>query len=340
MNIKNDNNDKNNKNKIAIWGWWQGYNLGDLWIKESILKEFPEAEPINTNNLNFEQYKYLLIGGGGLLNGPKLCYPFNEIKTRYGTIGLGGEFEIEEKKELREFIEKSEFFGVRDNNNKKNFDENNEKIEISGDCSFLYPLRRIKQPKEIKNIKLIWRNPYGLLKWDCSNIYKNEGKKMNKMFEEHIGYIPNKNNEKCKLLYTKLLSKHGQVEQENYICRKFNFEMMYEMFENTNLVVSMRYHGIVAAIQLGIPCIAIDIYPKVRTLMKECNLEKYCIKINEYNKLEELIYDINKNKKDIIKKMYVYRIIKEKTIKNFCDKIKKIMINDNNKKIKINDNNE
>jgi hypothetical protein len=72
-------------------------------------------------------------------------------------------------------------------------------------------------------------------------------------------------------------------------------------------VISGRFHGIIAAIQKGLPCIAIDICPKIRTLMKDCGLEEYCIKISETEKLRELIRRAKSESEIIRKKELAYR---------------------------------
>ena len=122
--------------------------------------------------------------------------------------------------------------------------------------------------------------------------HKEDGKILNKQFGDYLGKIPYNDSSKCLELYKKILSDYGDLTIDLYRVRDFSFMKIYERFKNTDLIVSMRYHGVVAAIQLGIPCIAIDIYPKVRTLMTDCGLEKYCIKINEYNKIGELMKNI------------------------------------------------
>ena len=54
-------------------------------------------------------------------------------------------------------------------------------------------------------------------------------------------------------------------------------------------MVSARYHGVVAAVQSGVPCIGIDVCPKIRALMSECGLENYCLKPAEFGRLPELL---------------------------------------------------
>lgn len=300
------------KKKIVVWGWWQGRNLGDMWILECIKKKFPGIIPITTNDEDFSKYDFLIIGGGGLLNGPKLRAPFNEkLPIKYGAFGLGGEFEIKEKEELRKLINLSVFFGVRDSRNEVTYAvEGNNKLEQSGDCTFLFPLRKMTPNRKIRNIKLIWRDPYGLLKWDHSRHHQEDGEMLNKLFGDYIGEIPFNNNAELLKLYLNILKEHGIPIYDNYQTKPgldtFKISDIYDRFRSVDLVVSMRLHGVIAAIQLGIPCIGLDIYPKVRTVMSECGIEKYCIKLNEFDKLGKLIQDIKLNWVNIRKKMEDY----------------------------------
>ena len=41
--------------KLYIWGWWQGNNLGDNWIKKTLATIFPEAIFIDTGVQEFEE---------------------------------------------------------------------------------------------------------------------------------------------------------------------------------------------------------------------------------------------------------------------------------------------
>lgn len=327
--------------KIVVWGWWQGKNLGDMWILECIKKRFPGITPITTEIDNFDEYDFIIIGGGGLLNGPKLREPFNKkISIKYGAFGLGGEFEIKEKNELKKFINFSTFFGVRDNRNMNTYKiENNRRMEISGDCTFLYPLSKLNPQPKISKIKLIWRDPYGLMKWNRSKHHKDDGEELNNLFKNHIGNIPFDDNNKCLEFYMNILKEHGTVIFDNYRVFNFKIEDIYNKFKGVDLIVSMRYHGIVAAIQLGIPCIGLDIYPKVRTLMNECGLERYCIKLGQFDRIDSLIADIKLDWNRIRQKMDNYTKNQFLLTNKFANKIEKKMIylmKLDNKKNKLN----
>jgi hypothetical protein len=239
--------------KIAVWGWWQGCNLGDLWLLECMKIKFPGIIPITTEEIDFVKYDFVISGPGGRISGPHLRKPFDKpIGTKYASIGIGGEFEIKDKTQLRKLINLSVFFGVRDGRNLQTYAiENNRRLELSGDCTFLYPLERKKFHRaHIRNISLIWRDPKGLLKWHLSKHHKEDGEELNKLFGEHLGPIPYNDSNKALNIYKNILSKHGKLKVDLYRSRNFSFWDIYERFQYTDLLVSMRYHGVVAAIQL------------------------------------------------------------------------------------------
>lgn len=90
-------------------------------------------------------------------------------------------------------------------------------------------------------------------------------------------------------------------------------------------VVSGRYHGIIAAIQMGIPFIAIDICPKIRSLTRECGLEKYCIKISEVDRLSALIDDACENISSIREKELAFREMAHSTITRQAEYAKQLI---------------
>ena len=55
-----------NENGLYIWGWWQGNNLGDNWIKKILSRLFPMAQFIDTNVQKFKKNSFVICGGGGL----------------------------------------------------------------------------------------------------------------------------------------------------------------------------------------------------------------------------------------------------------------------------------
>lgn len=227
--------------KVAIWGYCNGKNLGDLWILENMKKRFPFIIPIFINSTNFENYDFLIIGGGGLLNGPLLRKPFDDnIKCKYGTIGLSGEFPILEYNKLSKFINNSLFFGIRDNVDIFKGDLLNKKIEDSADCTFLYPLKTLPLINyKIRNIKLIWRDPYNLMKWDKIMHHKDDGFVLNACFSDYLGEIPFNNNIKCQQYYKEILSKYGEVKLDDYVVNSVSLDTLSSRFDNIDIIVSI-----------------------------------------------------------------------------------------------------
>jgi hypothetical protein len=41
--------------RLAIWGWWQGRNLGDNWIKSIWAELFPAAVFLDTTQMSLDE---------------------------------------------------------------------------------------------------------------------------------------------------------------------------------------------------------------------------------------------------------------------------------------------
>lgn len=145
-----------------------------------------------------------------------------------------------------------------------------------------------------KDVFLVWREGTELLE--------------NNKFNEYIQY------NKVKDKWREVLNKNfDTVWEDDFQTEDDNIE---DRINGKGFVISGRYHGIVAAIQKGIPFIAIDICPKIRALTRDCGLEEYCIKISEVGKLQCLIERANLNLADIREKEYQYRKEAEKKLNN------------------------
>ncbi len=263
--------------RLAVWGWWQGHNLGDNWIKHILSKIFPEAEFIDTSVMNFDKYDFVICGGGGLFIRDVIA-PWNNYlnNTPFGMFGLGAEFPHKSCTAL-ELKDKAVFFFLRDNYSLECMKIKD--VDRSYDITFAYPMNRTNIDGMNNNkVCLIWR----------------DGRDLYNQFPDFHDYIDyeDKYDE-----YIKLLSCHfSQIKVDDFQTSDYDAE---KVIGDSGFIVSGRFHGIVAAIQKGIPCIAIDICPKIRVLMKDCGLEKYCIKVNQTYLLPELIDDAKKNINEI-----------------------------------------
>lgn len=263
-------------NKIAIWGWWNGNNLGDNWIKECMKKCFKKVTFLHSEGIDdLNKYKFVICGGGGLFIND-VPDKWRNIETKFGAIGLGAEFKHNNNSAIN-LEKKSEFYFVRDSHSIDcmNLSLNNKSYDIT----FSYPLQ---YKKVLKNdiVLLIWREP--------GKLYHN------KMFEKYIGEITRKDE-----WINVLKEEFNYIVEDSFKTKKYYID---KLTKKVGFIVSGRYHGIIAAIQRGIPCIAIDICPKIRALMDECGLNDYCLKIGDISKLSNTIEKAKKCK-EIIRKM-------------------------------------
>lgn len=272
------------KKRLVVWGWWQGRNLGDNWIKRTIAGLFPEAEFIDTRIQDFSAYDFVICGGGGLFI-YDVIRPWSGYaqKTPYGMLGLGAEFP-HKSDEAQKLSRNAAFFYVRDRYSLQCMKLND--LECSYDITFAAPLRfEDGDELDLNKVFFVWRDGHDLL-W-------------NEQFKEYIGH-------------------KGDLEEYNRILSQAFGEIMADDFQTSGndiedrltgcgFVISGRYHGIVAAIQKGLPCIAVDICPKIRSIMRDCGLEEYCIKIGETDKLGALIQKGKAECAAIRKKQLAYR---------------------------------
>lgn len=289
--------------KIAVWGWWQGKNLGDNWIKKTIKEMLPYAEFVDTTTYDFCEYDFVICGGGGLFI-YDVIKPWRDISSNvsFGMLGIGAEF-IHKSNVAKELYKKALFFYARDQYSLDCMKI--EKNERSYDITFWKPLQW-KYEINDSTLYLIWRDGKELLK--------------DPRFEKYIEY------EDVKLKWESIIEKNfTNIIRDDFQTVKDDIE---DRIKNCDFVISGRYHGIVAAIQSGIPFIAIDICPKIRALLTECGLEKFCVKISEIDKIEELIIEAKEQIEIIRKKEWDFRNKANNVLIEQVEKIKKQIFNE------------
>jgi hypothetical protein len=267
---------------LAIWGWWQGKNLGDNWIKSILASIYKDADFIDTDSAKVSDFDFIVIGGGGLfIRG--VIPPWDKYsKSNFGVLGLGAEFEHETSR-ANELSKLATFFYVRDKYSLECM--HLDKKHLSYDTTFYSPIKSSPKKNSLKEVLFVWREPDVLLRFED--------------FRRYIGDTSLKYEWKAVLEanFTKIVeSDFGG--SDNYI---------YELLDEVDFVVSARFHGVVAAIQKGIPCIGIDIVPKIRSIMKDVGIEEYCIKLSEIDRLQSLIKSAKENQKDIREKMLSFK---------------------------------
>jgi hypothetical protein len=271
---------KKYKNQLAVWGWWQGNNLGDNWIKKSMSEHFKNAVFIDTNTNCFQDFGFVICGGGGLFIRDVIHQWKKDINVPFGVIGLGAEFEHPDTKAI-DLLKQSKFFYVRDRHSLLCM--HLPISSLSYDVTFLSPLPSLAKSND-NSALFIWRDPDELLKYED--------------FRKYIGDVRKK-----QAWLNRLKPYFKNIYESTFHTNKCNIE---EITNNISFIVSARYHGIVAAIQRGIPCIGIDLCPKIRSIMKDCGIEEFCLKLNDTDKIESLINDANRHKNEIVSLQCAY----------------------------------
>lgn len=253
-------------NKLFIWGWWQGHNLGDNWIRKTLESLFPEATFVDTTVKKFEKGSFVICGGGGLFIYDVIA-PWNHPQKdiSYGILGLGAEFPHESRTAVS-VCQNAKFFYVRDQYSLDCMHIDN--VARSYDITFARPLRWVSNSEQNKKkVFFVWRDGHELLSNPKFNAYIQAGS----CYEEWKSVINSR--------FESIIEDDFQTNEDDIESR----------IDDCGFVVSGRYHGIIAAIQKGLPFLAIDICPKIRALLEDCGLSEYCIKISEISKAPILI---------------------------------------------------
>ena len=250
---------------IAIWGWWQGGNLGDNWIKQVMAKAFTDSCFISTDtpSTDLNKYSFLICGGGGLFIRDVYETWKQKIVVPFGAIGLGAEFSHKTNAAFA-LSQRAQFFFARDQYSIECMHLSDK--HRSYDMTFFDPLPVLEKP-DLGKILFIWRAPEELL-----------------VYDDFIQYIGKSSPEQE---WIKILKHNFQTITTDTFLTTDNYIKL--ITDDVEFIISARYHGIIAAIQRGIPCIGIDICPKIRALLKECGLENFCLKLSEVNMLEKKI---------------------------------------------------
>ena len=315
--------------KIGIAGWWGGRNIGDDYIKYCLAKVFKKKfkikfieipfEPHFWNLWNINRLDFLIIGGGGLFT-KSPPYPLgtfaswgNSLKIPIGFLGVGvQEISDRYKSIIGELVERSAFFVVRDTGS---FDLMNSflsspKIIKAPDLTFLYPYqtqRNMAKDKIGVNLR-VWdfdkERTYDNDKW-CQAINKLEGNKKTipLSFKENLDDRV-------------ALSDIKGIQNSNF---NINF------YEDINIMIGMRLHSLIFAVQNSIPVIGIAYTPKVERFFTELNLKEFCLKVDQFIRLNDTFQEVLRRHKEISKKLQQYTLNANIVIAKCVENIKNIV---------------
>ena len=279
---------KIDKLRLGIWGWWGQKNLGDNWILSTMQEMFRKYEiiPLSDTTLDFSPYNldFVILGGGGLF-AERVKPPWNSpqsIKIPYGVFSLGTEHGVD-KTEIRNLKEKAIFFSVRDAMTAKKFGFAPNEVDIIPDATFYKPIRSTSCIDG--HISLIWRN-------DLRTLHR-----YSSTWTEYVGGLTAKEDWIAEL---KKVAPNIKIKDVDFYTEKTS---PYTDLRGSIMIISMRYHGVIAAVQMGVPCIAIDVCPKIKALMEALKLEDLAIKVGDLHKLEKIYALCTDESVSSIKKM-------------------------------------
>jgi len=331
--------------KIAVLGWYGHNNAGDERIK-NCLNHFLmnlggvdtvdffdlHEEAIKGKTSKFDHYDLVVIGGGGLIFSQHNYHDFIlGLHTRVITAGISVETQLtgNPKKFAKALLEKSSTFLVRDQGSyEKLFILDVErKVKVSADLTFLQPYAPLHAKNEKKiginllaktihsglSLKvLLFLNRLRLGCYTKTTCFK-------KMVADLKGSFD--------LMPIPLYCAQQESGAPDYRLNDINFMKKYmenvpESFKDTDidqceLFLSMRLHGLIFAVQKGIPPITFSIYPKQINFMKEVGLDEAIIDVNELGKVN---HRVEENLENSIK-------IKEKIFK-YCDSASQVVASD------------
>ncbi|MBA7546202.1 hypothetical protein ES705_38585 [subsurface metagenome] len=322
---------KNYYKKIGVAGWWGGRNIGDEYIKYCINEVFEKdfkvkfiEVPFDINFWNLwkiNHLDFLIIGGGGLFTKTP-PHPFDifnkweeRIKIPFGFLGIGVQ-EINSKYKLiiRDLIERSNFFIVRDTEsfNLINSVLASPKIIKAPDLTFLYPYQTQRNAVKDKigvNLR-VWNfdkeRTYDNYKW--SQAINSLG--------GHKKTIP--------LSFKENLDDRVALESIQGV-KNNNFNI--SLYKDINIMVGMRLHSLIFAIQNFIPVIGIAYTPKIERLFYELGLSEFCLKTNEYDRLAVVYQEAHGRYNEISEKLKKYAFESNAKINETVNYIKKIILN-------------
>ncbi|MDP4840889.1 MAG: polysaccharide pyruvyl transferase family protein [Alphaproteobacteria bacterium] len=327
--------------KIAVFGWYGHDNAGDERIKyclQSFLMGFGGIKAIDFYDLHneaikgatpkFDDHNLVIIGGGGLILSRHNYHDFiMGINTKVVTLGISVETDLKgnPKKFAEALLKKSDAVLVRDRASHKKLQPLNDshKVRVTSDLTFLVPftptlntdrkqlgVNLLPKPKHIQystlSNKLINFLLCQLERFGLTNLLQTVS------FSELINVLKGKF--PCVPIPMYCAPQQGIIPTY----RKNDVNFLKEYFDNVAdtfsdqlldkcfVLLSMRLHGSIFAVQKNIPVVSFQYLPKNRSFMKEVGLENFVIDSPDPKDFLLLLDKITKNDKMIRDQMASY----------------------------------
>lgn len=260
----------------AVFGWYHNRNAGDdriaqcieMWLHDHQLTFLPHTETPPLEIL--ERSDYVILGGGSIAN--QVYGVFKNMRQWTSRIELpvfGVSLTVSQhdafRYELRSIPQSGGAIWARDLKTLEWLDFGDEEAIFGPDISWLYP--RQFPHEERSNLVGVNFRPWSKVSW--------EPQAWKVTIKEHLGgnAVP------WPLCFGKDadLSVLREIVDPNSSPTEFDPTLP----GRSQLIVAMRYHAIIFAIQAGTPFIAVDNTRKVRDLLEQVKLQNVSVPLDD-----------------------------------------------------------
>ena len=278
-----------NQVNIGIMGWWHNGNEGDFRILECLTGALEPHQvvpidlpfPLNEDSLRrLNLLDFVIVGGGGLFQDAPPPSPFQnfdvwgkQLQTPIGVAGIGIDAILPEYRgSIGTLIEQAQFFYVRDRTSQRI--AGHPKAQVMPDLTFFHPLRAKGTGEQVDSA----------LPTCGVNLREMPGHSLDPWLETLVE-LP------LRLRGIPMASydswRETEILQELEPATATSFGV--HLYDQLDLMIGTAFHSVVFAVQAAIPVIGIAYSPKVRRLMAEIGLERFCLDPDEWLRLPWLV---------------------------------------------------
>ena len=334
--------------QIGLIGWYGKSNAGDERILYCIQRFFASDEIVITtawqnaweriDELN--RCDFVLIGGGGLvLRGVnRWTKLLTALKPPFGCIGISVETQHPDAQEFINILKaRARFILVRDKQSATYLDENS-KVIIGPDLTFLYPYDITSQVKE--EVLALNLRPWHYWRSELDSTGYAWMQRLNELFPTAEKFYP--------------LPKWKPVRVINQLAQHFDsiipvpldtkpgttgdvtllqayFKDVSDTFRPDRLAASryligMRLHSLIFACQMGIPFLSLSYMPKNHQFCTSLGLEEFSLSLYKLSLFPKALANLQVKSEELREKLVEIRDLNHVTIHQIMTHIQRLMI--------------
>lgn len=320
--------------KIAVFGWYGHHNAGDERIKYSLnhflmgvggidCVDFYDLHDnaVKGTTSQFDDYDLVIIGGGGIIYSQYNYHDFiRGINTRMITAGVSVEAELTGNRLLfsRALLDRCDRFLVRDHASFEKLTPFDSRgiLKKSSDLTFLQPFDVCSNQKEVVGVNFQAKLRPGFIN---NNYLRSRLSGRFPIIQPrtydmgcNAKYLKTINKIKPIPLYTAKIDSPLEYMKNDSEFMRIYFESVPCIFNDADMddchvFISMRLHGLIFAIQKGIPFLGYDIYPKQVNLAAEAGVADAIVQVSQPRSLPVKFDMFVNNKNEMRDKILSYR---------------------------------